>query len=150
MRRTFHILNRSLKVDATEIRINQTISERVKLLNINKDTRHVELQKPTGPMYASVTLGKVDEIVKIYSSDPIIWKPYILSRVFRIPEHECKSLVEYVKPFAYLLDNKSRELQKQIDSSLVVDVARLQEDKNYYPSIQLLSLPKIPEKSVKS
>lgn len=86
----------------------------------------------------NLTFEKAEKIVRYHTSDSILWNTSVLSRVFNIPENYVVGLVDYVKPMMYFSHCKRDEPEKMHETSFVIDVHRLQYDKNYLVEIQRL------------
>jgi len=85
-----------------------------------------------------LTLSKVYDMVELHGNDPLIWNPSVLARIYRIPEEQCASLVNYVKPFIFFRNEETKLEREMTEYSTVIDLNRLKTDKGYMWDIQKL------------
>lgn len=113
---------------------NQALLERLKGIKlagdrvfkppeVKKELKNDELRK--------LTLPKITRIIKQHFGDPLVWNENVLARVFRLPETVVCDLVNHVQPLIYFTDNKMEKAEKLTEYTVVIDVVKLKEDKNY-------------------
>jgi hypothetical protein len=93
-----------------------------------------------------LTLDKLSKLIKRYQSDPLIWNPSVLARIFRIPEDHCTRLAIYVRPMIHLNRNTGAGDEKLLETKFVVDVARLKSDDNYLVTYKRIVFPEHSQK----
>lgn len=97
----------------------------------------------------NVDLELLERIGRFYISDPILWNPSILSRVFHIPEEYVKQIVWYVRPMMFYVHCDLEEPQKIHTSSVVIDLDRLKNDDRYLVDFKRLVFPQSEDKTLK-
>lgn len=87
---------------------------------------------------------KLERIIELHLSDPLIWNNYTLSRIYKIQDNYLASLTRYVRPMVHYT-GYDVETTKLVKTSFVFDISRFKRDKNYYPIYQNLVFPKKPD-----
>lgn len=116
--------------------INQPLLNRLKKLSVIDEKRKLpkEQQSTQGHVEElpkrSLQYSKLTELIKLNTSDALAWNPYVLARIYNIPEHYCEKICRYVKP---MVEYSSTEVDtiKLIKTKVVIDVARFKTDESY-------------------
>jgi hypothetical protein len=88
-----------------------------------------------------LTMDKLSRMIHHHQSDPLTWSPYVLGRIFNIPEDYCSKLAIYVRPMIHWNKNVGEGNVRLLKTEFVVDVARLKSDDNYLVTYKKIVFP---------
>lgn len=106
---------------------NQALIARLKGISVKDERRKLEVPQSNdeGAELRKLTMQQITKFVKLYTNDPLIWNPSVLSRIFDIPECLGKELAHHVQPLCEYSGPQSDEVITLVKSSIVIDVTRL-------------------------
>lgn len=128
---------------------NQALLKRIRNISVIGEKKTVLPKTDRGDtidLARCLTFEKLGKLIKLHTSDPLIWNVSILSRIFKIREDYCDRLVNYVRPMVYLSTSRKDETKQLVNNPVVIDVARLKTDDDYLVIYKRIVFPEQQQK----
>lgn len=130
---------------------NQDLLKRMQNLSVIGQKKTVDKSEASDVVYKgsrnlparNLEVETLKKLLRFYHSDPLLWNPSVLGRIFNMPENYCEKILDYVKPMVYYANNKHDQAQQLMKTSYVVDIGRMKSDTNYLTTYKKLVFPEI-------
>lgn len=121
---------------------SQDLLKRLRKLAVTSERRPTPRPvKANDDQLRCMDFDRLKKLLRFYQSDPLIWNPSVLGRIFKVPEHHCENIVAYVKPMVFFATNEYDTVQRMMKTTFVVDVGRMKFDDNYLINYKKIVFP---------
>lgn len=129
---------RSLHQEADE-----QLLKRLRKISIVKNSRAVPKIKTITDTNLERALQpeKLIKLVKLHRKDPLTWSPSVLSRIFKLSEHQSRMICCYVRPFLNLRPGENDE-SIAFKRNIVYDIEAFKSDKGSMRVYRKIVFPK--------
>lgn len=121
---------------------NRALLRRLKKISVSRQHEMKPLPEPVenqDQCDRTLTMDSLEKILDYHMQDPLKWNESVLGRTFNVNENHCVTLCRYVQPFTDIVWRSKPEVDKLIETSMVIDIGLFKRDQTYYSSVHKIA-----------